>query len=235
MRSNLLLLERIARQARPLLGELVFVGGATTELFFTSPAAARVRITRDADAICEVTGRIEYHHLGERLRDLGFREDLSPGAPVCRWRSESGILDVMPTDERILGFSNPWYLYGIRSAHPIRLARNLVIRVVSPPVFLATKLAAFAGRGGGDLVGSHDIEDIVSVVAFRPELVSETAAEGDSLRRWIADRVRELFVDHPDAEDSIAGNLPDARVVADLIPRTQARFRELARASLADR
>jgi predicted RNA-binding protein with PUA domain len=59
MRSNLPLLERIARKIEPLLHEVVFVGGATTELFFTSPAAVRVRMTQDADVICDVLGRVE--------------------------------------------------------------------------------------------------------------------------------------------------------------------------------
>lgn len=107
MRSNRPLLGGMARHLRPLLDELVFVGGATVELFLTSPVAAHVRITRDADVICEITGRVKYHQLGKRLRGLGFSEDTSPGAPLCRWRSAAGILDVMPTDETILGFGNP--------------------------------------------------------------------------------------------------------------------------------
>jgi hypothetical protein len=53
MRSNLPLLTGVARRLEPLLSELVFVGGATTELFFTSPAASEVRMTRDADVICD--------------------------------------------------------------------------------------------------------------------------------------------------------------------------------------
>lgn len=229
MRSNLPLLARIARQIEPLLDEVVFVGGATTELFFTSPVAARVRTTRDADVICEATGRVEYHRLGERLRSLGFSEDTSPGAPLCRWRSAAGLLDVMPTDEAILGFSNPWYEHGIRTARSVALASDLSIRLITPPVFLATKLAAYAGRGGGDLMGSHDIEDIVSVVAHRPEIVAETAAETAELRAWTGERIQEYLIRHPDAEDAVVGNLPDARLVADLIPETRARFAALAR------
>lgn len=228
MRSNLPLLERVARQIEPLLADLVFVGGATTELFFTSRVASRVRMTRDADVICEVAGRVAYHRLGQRLRSLGFTEDTSAGAPVCRWHSSAGLLDVMPTDEAILGFSNPWYEYAIRTARGVALVPDLSIRLVTPPVFLATKLAAYAGRGGGDLLGSHDIEDIVSVVAFRSEIVAETAAEAEGLRRWVAERIREYMIDDPDAEDAVVGNLPDARLAADLIPQTQARFAALA-------
>jgi hypothetical protein len=152
----------------------------------------------------------------------------APGAPLCRWRSGADILDVMPTDESILGFRNRWYGYGIRTARWVDLVPGLRIKLVSPPVFLATKLAAYAGRGGGDLLGSHDIEDIVSVVAFREEIVAETATEAVGMRRWIAARIREHLIDHPDAEDAVAGSLPDARVVADLIPQTQVRLEALA-------
>ena len=53
MRSNLPLLDGIARQLGPLLPDLVFVGGATTELFFTSSVASHVRVTRDSASSAE--------------------------------------------------------------------------------------------------------------------------------------------------------------------------------------
>jgi hypothetical protein len=228
MRSNLPLLTRIAQQLDPLLPELVFVGGATTELFFTSPAASEVRMTRDADVICEVAGRVEYHRLGERLRTLGFQEDTSPEAPLCRWTSDHGILDVMPVDEDILGFSNPWYERALSTANWVNPSKDLRIRVVSPPMFIATKLAAFEGRGEGDLLGSHDIEDIVVVIAYRDELVPEVGAEQAESRAWIRERIRLHLVDHPDSEYAITGSLPGAQVVPELVPRMLARVQALA-------
>ena len=45
----------------------------------------------------------------ERLRALGFREDISEGAPRCRWLIDGMELDVMPVDEKVLGFTNRWY------------------------------------------------------------------------------------------------------------------------------
>ena len=228
MRSNLPMLTRVAHRLDPLLPELVFVGGATTELFFTSPAAAAVRMTRDADVICEVTGRVEYHRLGERLRTLGFQEDTSPEAPLCRWTSDGGILDVMPVDEDILGFSNPWYERALGTANWVDLRQGLRIRVVSPPMFIATKLAAFEGRGEGDLLGSHDIEDIVVVIAYRDELVLEVGAELAESRAWIQERIRRHLIDHPDSEYAITGSLPGAQVVPGLVPRVLARVQALA-------
>ncbi len=70
----------------PIADELVFVGGRVAELLITQTGRTRVRPTDDSDAICEVATRTAYHELGERLRTAGFREDQSPGAPVCGWR-----------------------------------------------------------------------------------------------------------------------------------------------------
>jgi hypothetical protein len=53
---------------------------------------------------------------GERLRALGFSEDSLEGAPLCRWIRERTILDVVPRDENILGFSNRWYKDAVKSA-----------------------------------------------------------------------------------------------------------------------
>lgn len=101
------LFERVVLLLRPLLGELVFVGGCATGLLVTDAAAGRIRPTKDVDAIVEVTSYAKYIKLSERLRAVGLMEDAREGAPICRWRHQDLIIDVMPTDERILGFSNP--------------------------------------------------------------------------------------------------------------------------------
>jgi hypothetical protein len=67
----------------PVLDELVFVGGCTTGLFVTDPAAGGIRPTRDVDAIVDVTSYAQYTALAERLRALGLSEDATPGAPRC--------------------------------------------------------------------------------------------------------------------------------------------------------
>lgn len=51
---NLELLTEAARLLKPLLDELVFVGGSTTALLITDKAAAEVRPTYDVDAIAEI-------------------------------------------------------------------------------------------------------------------------------------------------------------------------------------
>jgi hypothetical protein len=57
---NLELLANVARLLRPMLGDLVFVGGCTTALLITDTGAAEVRPTYDVDAIAEITSYSEY-------------------------------------------------------------------------------------------------------------------------------------------------------------------------------
>jgi hypothetical protein len=102
--SNRDLLVAAARLLRPLLDELVFVGGCATGLLITDEAVPGVRPTLDVDAIAAISSYHEYTAFAERLRDLGFSEDTRDGAPLCRWTHSAVILDVMPLDPKILGF-----------------------------------------------------------------------------------------------------------------------------------
>ncbi len=100
---NLELLKVAAKLLRPVLDELVFVGGCATGLLVSDEAAAEVRPTFDVNAI-EITSYVEYTTFGERLHQLGFTEDASEGAPICRWQHGQIKLDLMPLDEKILAF-----------------------------------------------------------------------------------------------------------------------------------
>ncbi|NVB37148.1 hypothetical protein G6O69_04850 [Pseudenhygromyxa sp. WMMC2535] len=166
------LVTHVARSLGALTEEVVFVGGAITGMLLTDEAAPAVSATKDVDVIVSVTTRSEYlGGLSSRMRSLGFHEDSSEDAPMCRWRlgdSRGVKLDLMPTDPMILGFSNRWFPGAFESAVPRTLPSGQTIRVVTAPYFLATKLEAFAGRGAGDYIGSKDMEDFVAVVHGRP-------------------------------------------------------------------
>ena len=70
----------------PVADEMVFLGGCATGLLITDPAAPSIRVTTDVDVITEVASLREYYQLAERLRQRGFVEDQSQGAPICRWK-----------------------------------------------------------------------------------------------------------------------------------------------------
>jgi hypothetical protein len=67
------------------------------------------------------------------------------------------------------------------------------IRLIAAPVFLATKFEAYADRGAGDLLASHDLEDIVNVIDGRAGLLNEIAASPRELREYLAGRCGDLL------------------------------------------
>ena len=130
----------------------------------TDPAAPPIRATQDVDAIVQVVSRAEYYQLSDKLREKGFREDTRDDAPICRWVTDNVVLDVMPTDADILGFGNKWYVPAMENAEQLKLPSGKLIKMVSAPYFLITKLEAFDGRGGGDYLISPEIEDMLEVL-----------------------------------------------------------------------
>lgn len=216
---NLELLTGVARLLRPMLSELVFVGGCTTTLLITDTAAAEVRPTYDVDAIAEITSYADYEKFSERLRQLGFAADQSEGAPICRWAHGDMRLDVMPIDENILGFSNRWYRPAMETSQTVQLADNLTIRAVTAPFFLGTKLEAFKGRGRSDYFASHDLEDVIAVIDGRPSLWGEVQQAPQELKGYVAHHIQEL-IGRQDFIDALPGYLlPD--------PANQARLGNL--------
>lgn len=206
---NLELLELAAEKLRQLLPEIVFVGGCATGLLIDDPAAAPVRGTYDVDVIAEIGSYAEYAVFSDRLRALGFKEDTREGAPLCRWTHGALTLDVMPLDSQVLGFSNRWYPDALQTAGNVRLPGGQVIRAINAPYFLGTKLEAFYGRGKGDYLASHDLEDFMAVVDGRQSLIAEVKGASSELKMYIADSVR-LLLSEPRFLDGLPGYLlPD--------------------------
>ncbi|MCC7054251.1 MAG: hypothetical protein IT355_13375 [Gemmatimonadaceae bacterium] len=206
----------------------MFVGGQVAELLVTDPAAVRVRPTDDVDVVVPITTRSAYDALQQRLMALGFTPDHREGAPVCRMRTADDlILDVMPLDEGILGFSNRWYPYAIVSAATVTLERGLDVRIASAAAFLAMKWEAFSTRGAADPMSSHDLEDLITVVAGRAGIVADVQAAPDEISDFIRTQTAALLAAEW-ASVILEGNLPDARRVPGLVDAVVRRLRELA-------
>lgn len=79
----------------------------------------------------------------------------------------------MPTNEKILGFRNRWYVEGLKCAIPIKLPDGPTIRIFPLPYFLASKLEAFLDRGRKDFLASPDMEDIITLADGCLDFVNE--------------------------------------------------------------
>jgi len=206
---NLPSLRAIAEALGELRDRLVFVGGATAGLLVTDPVAEGVRATKDVDAIVEAE-LAQFHRIEEQVTALGFVHDVESGV-ICRWiHRESGVLfDLMPIDSRVLGFTNRWYRYAVDTAQRFAFDDGLVIRVVTAPAFVATKLEAFADRGGGDILASHDLEDVLNIVDGREELAEELNAAPSAPRDAVRVMLKDLLA-HPDFANALPGLIADA-------------------------
>ncbi|MEI6062248.1 MAG: hypothetical protein WCR72_16215 [Bacteroidota bacterium] len=203
--ANLRMLQFIATKLGSLRDEVVFLGGSTTALFITDKAAPDVRYTLDVDCIVDVITSGDYRQIEKKLEIQGFKRDVFSGV-LCRWQYENVVLDVMPTDKKILGFGNRWYKAAIQHAKNHVIADNLTIKVVTAPYFLATKLEAFAGRGNNDYLASHDFEDIISVIDGRPELVDDVYQADQALKEYLVQSFNRLLQERK-FHDALPGHM----------------------------
>lgn len=225
---NVVMMELVAdRLGEGLREELVFVGGAVTGLLITDPGQPNIRPTEDVDLIVEAAVRADYHHVEAALRRQGFVNDMSKDAPICRWRIGAVTVDVMPTLKEILGFSNRWYPLALADATKTALPSGTMIRLVTAPVFLATKLEAFADRGKGDYLFSHDLGDLISVIDGRDELIEECRSQGADLRQYLCDWTNRLL-SSPAFLDALPGHLPGDAASQARLPDLEYKMRLLA-------
>ncbi|PCI64943.1 MAG: hypothetical protein COB38_12100 [Gammaproteobacteria bacterium] len=214
---NMAILTLAMEKLGSLSNEMVIVGGCATGLLITDKAAAPIRATIDVDVIVQVVTRGDYYKLSERLRKKGFNEDMSEDSPICRWICGEIILDVMPTDKSVLGFGNQWYEQAAINAFSFDLEIGKSIKIISAPYFLMTKLDAFDGRGKGDYMMSHDIEDIVAVLDGRETIFSEILDSDDKLKIALKAKFTSLLAD-PTFSESVSGHVLGDNVSQQRVP-----------------
>jgi len=217
----------VAQRLDDLRDKVVFVGGCAAGLLVTDPAMPGIRSTQDVDVIVEVSSRLEYYQLEEQLRRRGFTQDITEGAPVCRWLVDTIKVDFMPTQGDILGFTNQWYLPAIRHAVRVEIQHGTTILLVAAPYFLATKIEAFKGRGREDYMASHDMEDIITVLDGRQEIIAEIRNSPEDLWRFLSESFR-MFLAQQSFLDALPGHLPPDRASQARLPRLIKLLEEIA-------
>jgi hypothetical protein len=96
--------------------QLVFVGGSVLCLYHDPVKSREIepRPTIDVDAVIHVETLSDYQEVEKALLLLGFRNCTTKGAPICRYENGGRLLDLMPDNPGVLGFSNVWYEQGMR-------------------------------------------------------------------------------------------------------------------------
>lgn len=132
----------------------------------------------------------------------------------------------MPTLPDVLGFSNRWYPLACATAWANRLPSGRSVQVIAAPAFVATKLEAFAGRGQGDYLFSHDLGDIISVIDGRDSLVDEMANADPALRQGVAEELERLMATRGFV-DSLPGHLPGDAASQERLPDLMRKLRQI--------
>jgi len=207
--NNKQLMIGMAKALKPMLDRFVFVGGCAVDYLIDDSAVISTRVTGDVDVIAEIATRHEYYAVIDGLKSLGFAEVMhteDEPTPICRMQYNKMILDVMPTDADVLGFSNPWYLPAVKNSNTVELEAGLVIRLVSPTYFIATKLIAFRTRGQSEPY-SHDFEDIITLINGNSSIIEEIQSSDSKVKKYLRSEFNKLLSIRGFKSDYIAGNL----------------------------
>ena len=222
--TNIEMLQIVANGLGKLRNSMVFVGGSVAELYVSNPAAADIRPTLDVDCVIELSSRIEHAKLEEDLRAIGFKNDTSKSAPICRWIYEGIKVDVMPATEDVLGFTNIWYVEGIQNKITKTLANGITIFVFRPEYYLASKFEAHKGRGGKDLRQSHDFEDIIYIMDNCSEILTDIANANTTVKDYLKTEYQNLL-NNKNLDEGIESALPygsgaeGAEIIRDLMQK----------------
>lgn len=190
-RENIARIKAVYFALEELASEVVFVGGATVSLYSTRPEI-ETRPTEDIDIVVEIFHYTDYAAIEAKLRSKGFANDIASGV-ICRYIVQGITVDVMPTSEDILGFSNRWYPEAFVNSITVSPQDGLSIRIFSSPYFLATKLDAFADRGENDGRFSSDFEDIVHLLNNRQTIWSEIRQANEPVRQYLRNEFAKLL------------------------------------------
>jgi hypothetical protein len=116
---------------------------------------------------------------------------------------------------------------AIETAVTATIGGGITIRHVSAAAFLAQKWAAHHDRGRVDPLGSHDLEDILALLASRPMIPEEVAAAPAALRAYVAEQATSFLAD-VNAEDLLAAHLNNAQDPATTIAAVRAILQHLS-------
>lgn len=197
---------KVAGRLRPLEIDFAFLGGCIVPFLLDDPDLMPMRPTNDVDVVLLLVRRSQMAEVEGKLRGQGFVHADYDGAPICRWKLGDLNVDIMPDrDAEFMGLDTRWFSEALLSARP-HLVPGGEVPIISAPTFVATKLSAYADRGGGDFY-HRDLEDVVTIIDGRASFLSEMNTCERSLRHYVGSEIKRYMAD-PRFVDAMAGHLP---------------------------
>lgn len=157
---------------------------------------------------------------------MGFKNSIGKG-PICRWEYSGIMVDVMPTEGKILGFSNGWYPDGLANAETAVLPDGQKVLVFAAPYLLASKVEAFLDRGRGDFHASPDIEDIVAILDGCHDLKERVQRAPKDVRSYLAEKFQ-AFLTQTRFLENLPGHVLDRANASLRAERVRALLKDLS-------
>jgi hypothetical protein len=228
LHPSLARLKRLAAALGDLANEIVFIGGALAPILQLEPPFEEARLTTDVDAVILTASYAQARVFHERLGERGFRQDLLAVPHVHRWISPDGDdLDVVPAGKHLGASGQQWDEIAVATSQTYHLGGGILIRHANATAFLAQKWAAFRDRGADDPFTSIDLEDILALVASRPQIVRELEESSPELREFVRNQTR-LLLANTRLKDLLAGHLNTAENPQAVIVGVRGRLEAIA-------
>lgn len=203
LHTNIVRIKAVHEILGELSGKVVFVGGATVSLYALREARD-IRETDDVDILVEIATNWDYAKVEEQLRKVGFENDHDSNF-IGRYKLSGLFVDLMATDEKILGFGNQWYKDGFRTAIEHRIDDLVTVKIFDAPHFIASKIEAFKNRGNGDGRFSQDFEDIVFILENRASIWQEMIDASSPLKEYLKKEFQ-VFANNPHIQEWIGSH-----------------------------
>jgi len=187
-------IKEVALRLDYLLKDVVFVGGSVVALYADDPAADEIKPTDDIDIVVGISTKSAFSTFEEKIRELGFR-NVVDSKFIGRYKINDIIVDVMPIEESILGFTNKWYKSGIEESFLYKIDEDVSISLMPFHYFIASKIEAHNSRNKGDLRQSKDFEDIVYSFDNRLDPIKDMQEASGPVQAYLKIEMNNLFQD----------------------------------------
>jgi len=218
-----------ARAIAPLLNRVVFTGRQVAPFLETAAVTSGDRASFAEDAVVRVISTGALDRVAADLLKLG----LARGARTAtseRWRVSEGVtLEFTQVADAEADPGALWLEYASLLTVAVNLGTEvepLTARITGAPALLALDWAAFAS-GGESPLDSGELEDIVALIAGRPEIVRELAASPPDLRSFVASETRR-FLAYDGADHVMRCAILGANRLPGLIAPVAERLRRIA-------
>lgn len=192
---NLEMLHEVAAGFGDQLSRVVFVGSAILDLYADDPAAPENRPAKDIDCVIRAEALLDVLNWEKFLVQRGFVREFPEERIPVRWLYKGISVHLIPGTPDLAGFSNRWYEEAVFHAQTRQISPELRIRLFSPAYYLATKMEAFRNRGRRSFRLSSDFADMVYLLAWRKDILTDIDQAFYGVRDYIRSQIRAFLAE----------------------------------------